>query len=256
VVLLHGQPGTGGDWGLVTRLIDDRYLLVVPDRPGYGRTGGTATGFGCNAEAVIRLLDRLDVERAVLVGHSWGGGVALAAAVRHPDRVRGLVLVSSVGPGEHHGWSDRLLATPILGEVLAAVTIGGMGLVVGRPRVQTLAAQRLAGRPQQAVTALTRLTKGGGRVWRSFVTEQRALLSELPGLTEEVGAIRAPTVIVHGRKDRFVPVSVARQLAAAIPHASLREVPRVGHLLPQDRPEIIARAIAEVATGPGDQTDR
>ena len=247
VVLLHGQPGTGGDWEWVTPLIEDRYTLVVPDRPGYGRTGGPATGFAGNARALVGLLDRLGIGRAVLVGHSWAGGIGLAAAAGHPDRVSGLVLVSSVGPGEHLGWSDRLLATPVLGEALSAATIGGIGLVLGHRRVQALASRRLAGRPHDAVAALTRLTRGGSRVWRAFVTEQRALLDELPGLAEGVGSISVPTAVIHGRADHVVPAAVAEGLAAAIPGATLSVMPRVGHLLPHDRPEAVATAIHEVA---------
>ncbi|HET6875527.1 MAG TPA: alpha/beta hydrolase, partial [Acidimicrobiales bacterium] len=120
VLLLHGQPGTAGDWQRVAGLLEDRYTVVVPDRPGYGATGGRATGFAGNARATADLLDRLGIERTVMVGHSWAGGVALAAARDYPDRVAGLVLVSSVGPGEHLGWDDRLLAAPVIGETLAA----------------------------------------------------------------------------------------------------------------------------------------
>ncbi len=255
VVLLHGQPGTAGDWRWVTPLLEDRYTVVIPDRPGYGRTGGPATGFAGNALATVELLDRLQVEQAVLVGHSWAGGAALAAARAHPDRVAGLVLVSSVGPGERFGWDDRILAAPLLGEAIAAATIGGMGLVLGRERVQSAAARWLDGRAHEAVEALARLTGGGAGVWRSFVAEQRALLAELAGLGEGLAAIRAPTLVLHGRSDRLVPPAVAESLAAAIPGAELRLVAGTGHLLPQDRPDEVATGVDSVAgssAAPGD----
>ncbi len=251
VVLLHGQPGTGGDWDWVAPLVEDRYTLVVPDRPGYGRTGGSATGFAGNAGAVVALLDRLEVHRAVLVGHSWAGGIGLAAAVAHPDRVSGLVLVSSVGPGDPIGWADRLLALPLLGEVAAATTIGGVGLILGRRRVQALASRRLDGWAKDAVTSLTRLTRGGSGTWRSFVAEQRALLSELPALAGRLGSIDVPTAVLHGRNDHLVPVSVAEHLSAAIAGATLTVLPRAGHLLPHDRPEAVAVAIHDVAARTG-----
>ncbi|HET6965042.1 MAG TPA: alpha/beta hydrolase [Acidimicrobiales bacterium] len=251
VVLLHGQPGTGGDWHWVAPLLEDRYTLVIPDRPGYGRTGGQATGFAGNARATVDLLDRLQLERAVLVAHSWAGGVALAAAISHPERVAGLVLASSVGPGERFGWDDRVLAAPLVGEAIAAATIGGLGLVLGRRRVQSAAARRLDGRAHEAVQALTRLTRGGSRVWRSFVTEQRAMLDELEGLGEGLAAIHAPTVVLHGRSDRLVPPAVAESLAAAIPDAELRVVPDAGHLLPHDRPQDVAAAVDRVAGSTG-----
>jgi pimeloyl-ACP methyl ester carboxylesterase len=251
VVLLHGQPGTAGDWEWVTPLVEDRYTLIIPDRPGYGSTGGAATGFAGNTSAVVALLDRLAIDSAVLVCHSWAGGIGLAAAISHPARVSGLVLVSSVWPGDGPAFSDRLLALPVVGEVLAATTIGGIGLVLGRRRVQSLASSRLRGWPQDAVTALTRLTGSGSRVWHSFVVEQRALLSELPGLEDGLGRIQVPTALVHGRSDHMVPVESAERLAAAIPGATLRTIPRVGHFLPHDRPEAVAVAIHEVAARAG-----
>lgn len=245
-MLLHGQPGTGADWQWVIPLIEDRSTVIVPDRPGYGRTGGPATGFAGNADAVADLLDRLQVAQAVLVGHSWAGGVALAAGGRHPDRVSGLVLVSSVGPGEHLGWDDRLLAAPLVGEALAAATIGGIGLLLGRSRIQSLAAKRLDGRGRDAVAALTRLTAGRSRAWRSFVTEQRALVAELEGLAAGLERIQVPVALVHGLSDRLVPPAVAEGLAAAIPGASLRVLPRLGHLVPHDRPGAVAEAVGWV----------
>lgn len=246
-MLLHGQPGTGGDWQRVVPLVQDRYKLVVPDRPGYGRTGGPATGFAGNARAMVELLDRLGIERAVLVGHSWAGGIGLAAAISHPERVAGLVLVSSVGPGEHVGWSDRVLAAPVVGDTIAVATFGALGVVLGRSRVRSLADRTLRGRPHEAVVALSRLTTGGARVWHSFVVEQRALLDELPALGPGLGGIVAPTVVVHGLADHLVAPEVAEGLAAAIPGATLRVVPEVGHLLPYYRPQEVADALDSLA---------
>ena len=246
VVLLHGQPGTAADWQWVTPRLDERYRVVVPDRPGYGRTGGPATGFHGNARAVVDLLDGLDIERAVLVGHSWAGGVVLAAASSWPDRVAGMVLVSSVGPGEHIGWDDRLLAAPILGEAIAAASIGGLGLILGRARVQSFLGEHLGGRAAEAVEALTRLTLGGSGVWHAFVTEQRALLTELEDLASGLAGVPVPAVVMHGRNDRLVPSSVAEHLAATLPNASLQLLSGVGHLIPHDRPAAVAAAIDQV----------
>ena len=266
VLLLHGQPGTGADWQWVVPHLADRYTVIVPDRPGYGRTGGPASGFAGNARAAVALLDELGVERAVWVAHSWAGAVALAAAETTPDRVSGLVLVSSVGPGSPIAWDDRLLAAPLLGDVVAAATVGGIELVLGRRRVRDLADRRLAGRPHDAVVALTRLTRGpaeGGHepVWRSFVAEQRALVDELEDLAPGLADIAVPTVVVHGSNDRMVPPAVAERLHAAIPGAALRLIPGAGHLLPHDRPRAVAEAVHRAAGRPGDpggraQTDR
>lgn len=247
VVLLHGQPGTGADWQRTVPLLRDDFTLVVPDRPGYGATGGPATGFAGNATAVVALLDRLGVDRAVVVGHSWAGGVALALAAAHPGRVAGLVLVASVGPGEAFGWEDRLLAAPVVGELIAGTAIGGVGLVLGSRRVQAVADRRLPGRAREAVTALTRLTRNRAPVWRSFVAEQRALMDELDGLSGNLAAIAAPTVILHGEADHIVGPEVSSRLQQAIPAATLHLLGGTGHLIPHDRPEAVAAAVREAA---------
>jgi len=248
VVLLHGQPGSGDDWARVIDLLKDGFTLVAPDRPGYGRTGGTATGFAGNATAVVDLVDRLELDRFIAVGHSWGGGVALAAAELSPERVAGLVLVASVGPGEPVGWDDKLLAAPFLGEAVAAMTIGATGRLLGIDRVQSLADQRLAGRTLEAVKALTRLTgaRTRSRVWQSFVTEQRALLTELDDLGPGLADLRVPVAVVNGSADRVVRPAVGGMLSRAIPGATHTVLAGAHHLIPLDHPEAIADAVRDV----------
>jgi pimeloyl-ACP methyl ester carboxylesterase len=250
VVLLHGQPGTAWDWQWVAPLLEADFDVLIPDRPGYGRTGGAALGFVGNADAVVTLMDHLEVPEAILVGHSWAGGIVIAAAERHADRVTGVVLVSSVAPGVAAGWEDRLLAAPVIGELIAGVTIGGTGLLVGSQRVQRLADRRLAGRARAAFSAVSRLADepGAMRVWRSFVTEQRALIEELDSLSGGLAHIGQPTSIINGESDRLVDPKVGLALSHAIPSSKRVLLPGVGHLLPHDRPEAIADAVRDVYT--------
>jgi 3-oxoadipate enol-lactonase len=111
LVLLHGQPGSGADWEQVTGRLPATLHAVATDRPGYGSSLLPAAGFAANARVVLDELDSRNIQRAVLVGHSYGGGVALSAASLAPHRVEAVVLLASVGPGCVNGW-DRLLAAP------------------------------------------------------------------------------------------------------------------------------------------------
>lgn len=253
VVLLHGQPGSAGDWDLVIPLIERDFTVVVPDRLGYGRTGGEAGGFVANADALADLLDRLDIGAAVIAGHSWAGGVALAFARAYPARVAGLVLVASVGPGERFAWDDRLLAAPVLGETVAALTIGITARLLARQRVQDLAARRLGGRPRQAVDILTSVTSArtGAAAWRSFVVEQRALLREAEQLGAALAQITVPATVLHGSADHLVPVEMAENLAAAIRGAKLEVIAGANHLLPRRYPAEVADAVRAVAARGG-----
>jgi pimeloyl-ACP methyl ester carboxylesterase len=262
VVLLHGQPGGRGDWAAVSsRLTSDR-LVVAPDRPGYGETGGRARGFRGNAAAVVALLDRVGIGRATVVGYSWAGGVAIALAAEAPDRVAGLVLVSSVCPGLPLTRTDRVLAVPPIGTAVAA---GGLFLVSGALRVPVV--RRFVKRRQLGRAGLVERAEVHGsdapgddfpdpnavvsswrstRVWKSFVTEQRSLIDELPLLTAGLAQIRVPTVVLQGMADRTVPPTAGRRLAAAIPGARLVELEGTGHLVILQRPDAVAAAVREV----------
>jgi pimeloyl-ACP methyl ester carboxylesterase len=106
---LHGQPGSADDWQQVAARLPAQLRVVTVDRPGYGSNPQSAGGFGANARAVLDLLDSRDILQTVLVGHSYGGGVALSAASMAPHRVEAVVLLASVTPGCVNRW-DRLLA--------------------------------------------------------------------------------------------------------------------------------------------------
>ena len=111
LVLLHGQPGSAADWLQLAGRLPAQLHAVAADRPGYGSSQLPAGGFAANAQAVLDDLDSRGIKRAVLVGHSYGGGVALSAASLAPHRVEAVVLLASVGPGCVNRW-DRLLAAP------------------------------------------------------------------------------------------------------------------------------------------------
>jgi pimeloyl-ACP methyl ester carboxylesterase len=156
VVLLHGQPGSGTDWILVARRLATDFEVVTPDRPGWGHTGGPAGGFARNAEAVVDLLDRLGLERVIVAGHSWAGGVALALALDHPDRVAGVVLVASVAPGQPVSLGDRALGAPGIGDIVVPAAFGLLGRLLALSP-----ARRLLGRSAPGLTGVALLAAMG-----------------------------------------------------------------------------------------------
>ena len=109
LVLLHGQLGPAADWLQMARQLRAQLHVVAADRPGYGSNPLPAGGLAANARAVFDDMDARGVQRAVLVGYSFGGGVALSVASLAPQRVDAVVLLASVGPGCVNGW-DKLLA--------------------------------------------------------------------------------------------------------------------------------------------------
>ncbi len=245
-MLLHGQPGSAADWQQVTDRLPGTLGAVALDRPGYGTSRQAAGGFAVNARAVIAELDARGIERAVLVGHSFGGGVALTAAGLAPARVEALVLLASVGPGCLTGW-DRLLAAPVAGEV-CAFTAWQLTPWLARARLAGIARQQR--RPIAADEHVNWHIWGHahhdhGPLWRSFLTEQRALVHELGGLTASLPGVRQPVLLLADPDDTLIPVSTTHQLAALLPDTRVQLVSQIGHHLPRRGAAQIAAAITE-----------
>jgi pimeloyl-ACP methyl ester carboxylesterase len=243
-LLIHGQPGSSADFAPLAPLLSQTRTVLAPDRPGWGESREPAGGFAHNATAMVRVLDEAAVDRAIVVGYSWGGGVALALAEDHPQRVAGLVLVSSVGP-HSVGWTDRL---PILPGVGTALTTTGFATARAGLLLVGLAEQVRRGKEYAThswMHALSRSFEGRHGI-ASFMIEQRALFDELDAIVARVADIRAPTIVLTGDRDRLVPTATASALADAIPEASLRVLPGAGHPLPVFAPEEVVRTVAEL----------
>ncbi len=246
VVLLHGQPGSAEDWIRVRDALDGRAQVLVPDRPGWdGRRA--PVGLAQNARAVAALLDEHGIERATIVGHSFGGAVACWSAAELDDRVAGLVLVAPAANRASLLPVDRWLTVPVAGPLLTGAMLGGTGLVlaVGRTRRRLASLLRIPEPYLRHSSARLR----SRWAWESFQVEQRALLGEMSALEAKLGAIDVPTRIVIGSRDRIVPVDSAIELARQIPGAQLEHIEGAGHLLPLLRPDRIAEAILATAGG-------
>jgi pimeloyl-ACP methyl ester carboxylesterase len=244
LVLLHGQPGSPADWQQVAARLPARLHAVAPDRPGYGSSRLPAGGFAANARAVLDDLDSRGIKRAVLVGHSYGGGVALSAASMAPSRVEAVILLASVGPGCVNGW-DRLLAAPGAGQ-LCALVAWRLTPWIARARLAWLGRRPGALRPDEHVNwqVWGHAGDGPGTLWRTFLAEQRALLRELGELERAIGSVQAPVLLLADPADTLVPIDTARRLARTLPDARLQLVHGAGHHLPRRAPDAVADAIA------------
>ena len=248
-MLLHGQPGSGADWRQVADRLPRTLDVLALDRPGYGASRQPAGGFAYGARAVVAELDARGIGQAVLAGHSYGGGVALAAAQLAPERVEALVLLASVGPGCVTGW-DRLLAAPVAGEV-CAFTAWQLTPWLARARLAAIARRRR--RPIAADEHVNWHIWGHahhdhGPLWRSFLTEQRALVGELGGLTASLAGVAQPVLLIADPHDTLIPVSTTHQLAAALPDARVQLLNGIGHHLPRRAAPQIAGAIVAFLT--------
>ena len=242
VLLVHGLPGSSYDWRpLPEKLVARGYRVIRYDRIGYGHSDRRRVDadhhFGSNARELLALVAALDLERPLLVGWSYGGGVVQVAAQNAPERLRGLVLVGSVGALERapreRGWLERAFDTE---------TITSWGLRAGfvaRPGTLVAGDAAFSGAipdwwPDQMISLLA--LPG---VVHTFMMERTHRRDDL--LAPETR--RVPVLILHGDDDRLVPFAIAEDAATRIPRARLLPVAGGSHGLPNTHADWMAEQI-------------
>jgi pimeloyl-ACP methyl ester carboxylesterase len=211
---------------------------IAIDRPGWDGRSDPRNLPG-NAQAALATLDEHEIERAVVVGHSLGGAIAVWLAAHHPDRVRALVLAAPAANLASLQAMDHWLALPVVGPLTSAASLTGLGLALSaRPVRRGIARESKLEDAYLKASGRALLTSWARH---AFNTEQQALLRDLPALERRLGDVVAPTWIVVGTKDRIVPPAGPRTLAKQIGGARLVVLERAGHLLPQ----LHARRLAE-----------
>ena len=251
VVLMHGNGSMLDELeasGLVDRLAQ-RHRVIMFDRPGFGyserRRSGAWTA-AAQAAAIAEALSRLGIERAIVLGHSWGTLVALALALHHRPRVAGLVLVS--GYYYRTFRPDALLlsapAWPVIGQIASRTTAPLVARAAWRGLV------RMAFGPPPTPHAFEELLP-----WRflkparlrTAARESGLLMREAGALSKRYREVDVPTAILAGDADRIVRVDHAQRLHAAIRGSTLDLLPGVGHMLHHAAPDRVRAAVDRVA---------
>jgi pimeloyl-ACP methyl ester carboxylesterase len=236
VVLVHGASGNLGDLRLALgdRLAQTRRVILV-DRPGHGwsdRPGGAEDASPARQAALIaQALERMGIERFVLLGHSLGGAVATAFALAYPDRLAGLVLLAPVTHPWRGGlaWYNALLTTPLAGRVFAHA----LALPAGELLLEDSAQEVFAPQPMPP----DYLRRAGIRLLlrpAEFIANAQDVAVLKRFVTAQVPRYRdiaVPTVVLTGDADVTVsPHLHARAIAAALPDARLVILPGIGHM--------------------------
>jgi pimeloyl-ACP methyl ester carboxylesterase len=213
VLAFHGWGRTRADFHAA---LADLPVIAV-DLPGFGASPAppTACGAAWYAGAVAPLLDRVDGP-ALLVGHSFGGRVAVALAARHPERIAGAVLA---GAPLLHRSDRRTRATP------------GFRIARFGHRLGLLSDQRMEALRRRHGSADYRAARG---VMRDVLV---TVVNE--AYEQELAEIRAPVTLLWGRDDRTVPVEVAERAETMLEQARLIVVEGVGHDLPTRRADTL-----------------
>lgn len=242
VVFLHGFPTSGHLWTDVVPLVPPGHRVVVVDLLGYGRSDrplGQPVTIRAHADRMIELLDNLGINYACVVGHDIGGGIAQWMAVRYPQRVSRLLLVDSVGFAD---WPTRYvkLARAMLPLTRHLPATWLLSIL----RTDLLRGYQDHDRGARSVELYVRpFASVEGR--DAFMEHLLALeSSETAALAPRLGEIVAPTALVWGRSDPFLPLALGQRLRQAIPGATLDVVPNGSHFLPEDAPARVGDALA------------
>jgi len=250
VVLIHGMVNSSRHWEGVAERLAGSYRVVAPDLIGHGDSATPRGDYslGAHAASIRDLLATIGVERATIVGHSLGGGVAMQFFYQFPQRTERLVLISSGGLGREVSPLLRGAALPGVSPLLR---------LAARPRLVDaidLAGGRLRARGnskgvylEAVARALRPLQEPGSR--RAFLQTLRSVI-DFHG--QHVSARDRlyllgdmPTLIVWGERDRTIPIAHGREAEEAIPRCRFEMLPRAAHFPHLEDPEGLAAALGD-----------
>jgi pimeloyl-ACP methyl ester carboxylesterase len=258
VVLIHGMINSSRHWEQVAMRLAGKYRVVAPDLIGHG-DAATPRGdysLGAHAASIRDLLTAIGVERATIVGHSLGGGVAMQFFYQFPQRTERLVLISSGGLGHEVSPLLRGAALPGSATLLRVATRPRLVGAIAGAGTQLRVRGNSTGVYLQAVArALGPLQEAGSR--RAFLQTLRSVI-DVQG--QKVSARDRlyllgdmPTLIVWGERDRTIPVSHGLEAERAIPNCRFETLPRAAHFPNLEDPEGLAAILGDflATTSPG-----
>jgi len=245
LVLIHGIAGTNAVWEEVFPEFAIDHTVIAPDLPGHGQSGASAGDYSLGAmSATVRdLLIALGHERATVIGHSLGGGVAMQFSYLFPDYTERLVLISSGGLGRSVNPALRLAALP--GAELVTAQLGRAARLAGRLLPSAAApGGRVAAEIGRSVSALadSQTRNAFHATLRAVVGPdgQRVFAGDRLYLAEAM-----PTLIIWGERDPIIPVGHGRRAHAAMPGSRFVVLEEARHFPPLEDPRGVTDAVRE-----------
>ncbi len=241
VLMLHGSgPGVSAwaNWRLVMPSLAERARVIAPDMAGFGyteRRPDLRYDMDTWVAQAIGMLDALGIEQADLVGNSFGGGLALQVAIRHPHRIRRLVLMGSVGV--------RFDITPALdavwGYTPSIETMRGLLDLFAYDR--SLANDELAKLRYEAS-----IRPGFQESFAAmFPAPRQRWVDAMASNVEDIKALPHETLVIHGREDLVIPLDTSLTLAQWIPNAQLHVYGKCGHWTQIEHAARFARLVGD-----------
>jgi pimeloyl-ACP methyl ester carboxylesterase len=249
MLLLHGAGGGAANWFSMFAPLSESFRVIAPDLPGFGFSPSLEVTPPLGmfvANAIDRWLEARGERRVHLVGTSLGGLIALRMAQCNPDRVRTITLLDAAGLGTGLPLLVRCGTLPGCARFVRRTSRTGLDFFLRR---YLTASPMPAGRREALLDFLHAGSVAGGG---ETVARHLGRFATMAGQTEVLAhdalqSIVAPTLVLWGENDRFLPVRHAHRAARGLPHATLRIVRGVGHSPNWERPDDVAAAILEFA---------
>jgi pimeloyl-ACP methyl ester carboxylesterase len=237
VVLSHGTLMDRTMFDAQIAALQDRYRVVAFDHRARTDRWRGAYSLDELADDCVALLDELGIERCVLGGMSMGGFMAIPLALRHPERLDGLVLISSMAAA--YSTAERAEIEEKLSELLPHETVTESFAEWERDLVIGATTQRES--PQLVRHWMdrwkTRRAEAVAAEFRSWTHK--------PDMTPRLGEIELPALVIHGTEDAVLPIERGRALAAALPNARFVAIERAGHTTTVEAPDAVSAAMRE-----------
>lgn len=242
VLLLHGFGASSYSWRYLIEPLARHYRVITLDLKGFGESPkprDNAYSVYEQARLVRNFILANDLKQVHIVGHSFGGGVALVASiylsVSHPGLQKSLVLIDSVAYPQTLPGFIKILATPVLGPLL----------VYGLP--DTFQVKDLLQKvyfddaliPQDAIDHYAADLGKPGAKYALLATAQQILPPDLPQLANNYNYLTVPTLIVWGKEDAIIPLVIGKRLHDNLPNAKLVVLDEVGHAVQEEKPSLL-----------------
>ena len=250
VVLIHGASSNleAMRQPLGDRLAS-RHRVILIDRPGHGWSSRARLADSTPAiqgRMIDEALEKLGVESAIVVVHSWSGALGARMALDYPERVAGLVMLAPVAYPWRGGvgWYNRAVATPVIGPLLAYTITLPIGIFLAGPGARGVFLPQIMPQNFIADTATPLLLRP-----LEFLANARDLVTLRAAVAEQApryGDIKAPVVVISGDVDKTVTTNIhSRPFAKAVNDARLIVLPQVGHMIQNAAPDLV---ISEIET--------
>jgi pimeloyl-ACP methyl ester carboxylesterase len=243
IILAHGSNASLHTWEPWVKALSGKWRVVSFDFPAHGLTGPSASGIynGAHYVAVVdELAAQLKIDRFVLAGNSMGGAVAWRYALAHPSKVAGLVLVDAAGyPREGGGKSPlvfRLARAPVVGEAFSMLT----NRAILASQLKDVMVDDSLVTPAMVERYYDLLMRKGNR--QATLARLRAGPDD-PEAFKAISTITAPTLVLWGEQDPWIPLADANRFASEIKGATKITYPATGHLPQEEQSTATATAV-------------